>query len=137
MRSVFPRGRESVLRHPTFDVARRPFIVIWEVTRACDLALQTSCFPLNARGTAMGFRKRQRDGVRSLPEQRMRIRLRSREEAAEHRQDTGGAAPDGPWAGGRMVARGPARVGDDDHHGRGRAGGPALLLRASGVVWRR
>jgi radical SAM protein len=26
------------VRHPAFDVDRRPFIVIWEVTRACDLA---------------------------------------------------------------------------------------------------
>jgi AdoMet-dependent heme synthase len=25
------------IRHPKFDVADRPFIVIWEVTRACDL----------------------------------------------------------------------------------------------------
>jgi radical SAM protein len=26
------------IRHPAVDVAERPFIVIWEVTRACDLA---------------------------------------------------------------------------------------------------
>ncbi len=26
------------VRHPKFDVSSRPFIVIWEVTRACDLA---------------------------------------------------------------------------------------------------
>ena len=26
------------VRHPKFDVSARPFIVIWEVTRACDLA---------------------------------------------------------------------------------------------------
>src|SRR5208282_2669452 len=26
------------IRHPAFDVAERPFIVIWEITRACDLA---------------------------------------------------------------------------------------------------
>jgi radical SAM protein len=26
------------IRHPAFDVAERPFIVIWETTRACDLA---------------------------------------------------------------------------------------------------
>ena len=26
------------IRHPTYDVGQRPFIVIWEVTRACDLA---------------------------------------------------------------------------------------------------
>jgi radical SAM protein len=30
--------RLSPLRHPRFDPAERPFIVIWEVTRACDLA---------------------------------------------------------------------------------------------------
>lgn len=28
----------TTIRHPRFDVAERPFIVIWEVTRACDLA---------------------------------------------------------------------------------------------------
>lgn len=28
----------TTIRHPRFDVAQRPFIVIWEVTRACDLA---------------------------------------------------------------------------------------------------
>jgi radical SAM protein len=27
-----------LIRHPAFDVEQRPFIVIWEVTRACDLA---------------------------------------------------------------------------------------------------
>lgn len=27
-----------MIRHPRYDVAERPFIVIWEVTRACDLA---------------------------------------------------------------------------------------------------
>lgn len=27
-----------VVRHPKFDVSDRPFIVLWEVTRACDLA---------------------------------------------------------------------------------------------------
>jgi AdoMet-dependent heme synthase len=26
------------VRHPAIDVDRRPFIVIWEITRACDLA---------------------------------------------------------------------------------------------------
>jgi radical SAM protein len=34
-------GREAgppEIRHPTYDVNARPFIVIWEVTRACDLA---------------------------------------------------------------------------------------------------
>lgn len=30
--------RFPAVRHPKFDVASRPFIVIWEVTRACDLA---------------------------------------------------------------------------------------------------
>ena len=29
--------RFPAIRHPKFDVAGRPFIVIWEVTRACDL----------------------------------------------------------------------------------------------------
>lgn len=28
------------VRHPAIDVAQRPFMVIWEVTRACDLACQ-------------------------------------------------------------------------------------------------
>ena len=27
-----------IIRHPAYDVGQRPFIVIWEVTRACDLA---------------------------------------------------------------------------------------------------
>ncbi len=31
-------GRPAVIRHPAFDVEQRPFIVIWEVTQACDLA---------------------------------------------------------------------------------------------------
>jgi radical SAM protein len=30
--------RTPVVRHPAYDVNQRPFIVIWEVTRACDLA---------------------------------------------------------------------------------------------------
>ena len=30
--------RAPVIRHPAYNVNRRPFIVIWEVTRACDLA---------------------------------------------------------------------------------------------------
>ena len=30
--------RTQVIRHPAYDVNQRPFIVIWEVTRACDLA---------------------------------------------------------------------------------------------------
>jgi len=30
--------RKHVIRHPAFDVNHRPFLVIWEVTRACDLA---------------------------------------------------------------------------------------------------
>jgi radical SAM protein len=30
--------RPKKIRHPTYDVGTRPFIVIWEVTRACDLA---------------------------------------------------------------------------------------------------
>lgn len=32
-----PHGPPSV-RHPRIDVGQRPFIVIWEMTRACDLA---------------------------------------------------------------------------------------------------
>lgn len=28
----------AVIRQPAVDVGQRPFIVIWEVTRACDLA---------------------------------------------------------------------------------------------------
>ena len=35
--SVIPREIPEV-RHPRHDVAERPFIIIWEVTRACDLA---------------------------------------------------------------------------------------------------
>lgn len=31
-------SRLKKIRHPTYDVQERPFIVIWEVTRACDLA---------------------------------------------------------------------------------------------------
>ncbi len=31
-------GRRTLIRHPAIDIERRPFIVIWEVTRACDLA---------------------------------------------------------------------------------------------------
>ncbi len=30
--------RAHVIRHPAYDVNQRPFIVIWEVTRACELA---------------------------------------------------------------------------------------------------
>src|ERR1700694_1422720 len=30
--------RTRVIRHPAYNVNYRPFIVIWEVTRACDLA---------------------------------------------------------------------------------------------------
>lgn len=30
--------RAHVIRHPAYDINQRPFIVIWEVTRACDLA---------------------------------------------------------------------------------------------------
>ncbi len=30
----------STIRHPKFDVSDRPFIVIWEMTRACDLACE-------------------------------------------------------------------------------------------------
>ncbi len=33
-----PRQQPKPIRHPIFDVGERPFIVIWEVTRACDLA---------------------------------------------------------------------------------------------------
>jgi radical SAM protein len=29
---------ENLFRRPRFDVSHRPFIIIWEVTRACDLA---------------------------------------------------------------------------------------------------
>lgn len=32
--------RPPSVRHPRIDVGRRPFIVIWEMTRACDLACQ-------------------------------------------------------------------------------------------------
>lgn len=32
------RPSPAVIRRPHFDTAQRPFIVIWEVTRACDLA---------------------------------------------------------------------------------------------------
>lgn len=31
-------SRLNKIRHPTYDLGERPFIVIWEVTRACDLA---------------------------------------------------------------------------------------------------
>jgi hypothetical protein len=31
-------SRLKKIRHPTYNVQERPFIVIWEVTRACDLA---------------------------------------------------------------------------------------------------
>jgi len=31
-------SRSKKIRHPTYDIGTRPFIVIWEVTRACDLA---------------------------------------------------------------------------------------------------
>jgi AdoMet-dependent heme synthase len=31
-------GAPAVIRHPAIDIDRRPFIVIWEVTQACDLA---------------------------------------------------------------------------------------------------
>ena len=30
--------RLNKVRHPTYDLSERPFLVIWEVTRACDLA---------------------------------------------------------------------------------------------------
>ncbi len=33
-----PARRAATVRRPAFDVGERPFIVIWEVTRACDLA---------------------------------------------------------------------------------------------------
>jgi radical SAM protein len=29
---------QAVIRHPRYDLSMRPFIVIWEVTQACDLA---------------------------------------------------------------------------------------------------
>src|SRR5438046_494098 len=34
------RGQQPghAIRHPRYDLNTRPFIVIWEVTRACDLA---------------------------------------------------------------------------------------------------
>jgi AdoMet-dependent heme synthase len=38
------------IRHPTYDVNQRPFIVIWEVTRACDLAC------VHCRASAMSDR---------------------------------------------------------------------------------
>ena len=38
-RELSPRaGRGPVVRHPRYDLHQRPFLVIWEVTRACDLA---------------------------------------------------------------------------------------------------
>jgi AdoMet-dependent heme synthase len=33
-----PHNHRHSIRYPTYDTAQRPFIVIWEVTRACDLA---------------------------------------------------------------------------------------------------
>jgi AdoMet-dependent heme synthase len=33
----FPKP-QAVIRHPRYDLSMRPFIVIWEVTQACDLA---------------------------------------------------------------------------------------------------
>ncbi len=44
---AFDSHRAHVIRHPTYDVNQRPFIVIWEVTRACDLAC------LHCRASAM------------------------------------------------------------------------------------
>jgi AdoMet-dependent heme synthase len=37
MNQVQQLARFPAIRHPKFDVSGRPFIVIWEVTRACDL----------------------------------------------------------------------------------------------------
>lgn len=37
MTQILQPLRFPAIRHPKFDVAGRPFIVIWEVTRACDL----------------------------------------------------------------------------------------------------
>jgi AdoMet-dependent heme synthase len=33
-----PHNHQNSIRYPAYDTAQRPFIVIWEVTRACDLA---------------------------------------------------------------------------------------------------
>lgn len=38
MNTVSFLSRAPIVRHPAYDVNQRPFIVIWEVTRACDLA---------------------------------------------------------------------------------------------------
>jgi radical SAM protein len=37
---MMPDGKKqaSVVRHPRYDLSTRPFIVIWELTQACDLA---------------------------------------------------------------------------------------------------
>ncbi|MBI2890316.1 MAG: TIGR04053 family radical SAM/SPASM domain-containing protein [Nitrospirae bacterium] len=36
--STGPARRERAIREPQYDLGERPFMVIWEVTRACDLA---------------------------------------------------------------------------------------------------
>lgn len=38
MNTVSILSRAPIVRHPAYDVNQRPFIVIWETTRACDLA---------------------------------------------------------------------------------------------------
>ncbi len=38
MTALSPTAHFHTIRHPKFSLSDRPFIVIWEVTRACDLA---------------------------------------------------------------------------------------------------